>query len=92
MYKVIIVEDDKGIAEGICDCLADWGMEARRIKDFRRVMEEIREYEPHLVIMDIIDIEMRSYASADAMDDRIKFFVLFYFRNRSSFRIQNLAS
>ena len=53
MYKVIIVEDDKGIAEGICDCLADWGMEARRIKDFRRVMEEIREYEPHLVIMDI---------------------------------------
>ncbi len=23
MYKVIIVEDDKGIAEGICDCLAD---------------------------------------------------------------------
>ena len=53
MYKVIIVEDDKGIAEGICSCLSDWGMEARRIKDFRRVMEEIREYEPHLVIMDI---------------------------------------
>lgn len=53
MYKVIIVEDDNGIAEGICSCLADWGMEARRIKDFRRVMEEIGEYEPHLVIMDI---------------------------------------
>ena len=28
MYKVIIVEDDKGMAEGICNCLADWGMEA----------------------------------------------------------------
>ena len=53
MYKVIIVEDDKGIAGGISSCLSDWGMEARIIKDFRRVMEEIREYDPHLVIMDI---------------------------------------
>ena len=41
MYRVIIVEDDKRIAEGICNCLADWGMEARQITDFRRVMEEI---------------------------------------------------
>lgn len=53
MYRVIIVEDDNGIAEGICNCLAGWGMEARKITDFRRVMEEIMEYEPHLVILDI---------------------------------------
>ena len=53
MYKVIIVEDDRGIAEGISSCLADWGMETRQITDFRRVMEEIEEYEPHLVILDI---------------------------------------
>ncbi len=53
MYKVIVAEDDKGIAEGICNCLSDWGMKARRIMDFRRVMEEIMEYEPHLVILDI---------------------------------------
>ena len=53
MYKIIIVEDDKGIADGIAGCLADWGMEARQITDFRRVMEEIEEYQPHLIIMDI---------------------------------------
>ena len=53
MYTVIIVEDDKGIAEGIGNCLAGWGMEARQITDFRHVMEEIEEYKPHLVIMDI---------------------------------------
>ena len=53
MYKIIIVEDDRGIAEGISSCLADWGMETRQITDFRRVMEEIEEYEPHLVILDI---------------------------------------
>lgn len=53
MYRIFIVEDDKGIAEGIGSCLADWGMESRQVSDFRRVMEEIGEYEPHLVIMDI---------------------------------------
>ena len=53
MYRIIVVEDDKGIADGICECLGRWGMEACQIRDFRRVMEEIRGYEPHLVIMDI---------------------------------------
>lgn len=53
MYKIIIVEDDRGIADGISGCLADWGMEARSIRDFRHVMEEIKAYDPHLVIMDI---------------------------------------
>ena len=53
MYKIIIVEDDKGIADGIEGCLKGWGMEARQIIDFRRVMEEVEEYQPHLVIMDI---------------------------------------
>ena len=53
MYKIYIVEDDKGIAEGIEGCLKNWGMEGRTVSDFRNVMEEISEYEPHLVILDI---------------------------------------
>ncbi|MBP5262599.1 MAG: response regulator transcription factor [Clostridiales bacterium] len=53
MYKIYIVEDDKGIAEGISSCLTNWGMEGRTVADFRHVMEEIGEYEPHLIIMDI---------------------------------------
>ncbi len=53
MYKIIIIEDDKGIADGISECLAGWGMEPRQIMDFRHVMEEIEAYQPHLVIMDI---------------------------------------
>ncbi len=61
MYKVIIVEDDKGIAEGIAGCLTGWGMEARQIIDFRRVMEEIGEYKPHLIIMDITLPHMGGY-------------------------------
>ena len=53
MYKIFIVEDDKGIADGIVTCLGNWGMEGRVVSDFMKVMEEVDEYEPHLIIMDI---------------------------------------
>lgn len=53
MYRVYIVEDDKGIAEGISNCLSAWEMEVRIVSDFRNVMAEIEEFDPHLVIMDI---------------------------------------
>ena len=53
MYKIYIVEDDKGIADGITSCLANWGMEGRTVSDFMNVMEEVKEYEPHLIILDI---------------------------------------
>ena len=53
MYKIFIVEDDKGIADGIVNCLGNWGMEGRAVSDFMTVIEEANEYEPHLIIMDI---------------------------------------
>lgn len=53
MYKIYIVEDDKGIADGITSCLGNWGMEGRVVSDFMKVLEEVQEYEPHLIIMDI---------------------------------------
>ena len=53
MYRVYIVEDDKGIAEGIKGCLSAWEMEVSIVSDFRNVMGEISGFEPHLIIMDI---------------------------------------
>ena len=53
MYKIFIVEDDKGISDGIVNCLGNWGMEGRSVSDFMKVIEEVNEYEPHLIIMDI---------------------------------------
>ncbi len=52
-YRIYIVEDDNGIADGIVKCLESWGMEGRVVSDFRNVCQEIAEYEPHLVILDI---------------------------------------
>ena len=53
MYKIYVVEDDKGIADGIFQCLSAWEMEVSVVSDFRNVLGEIRELDPHLIIMDI---------------------------------------
>ena len=53
MYKIYVVEDDKGIADGISQCLSAWEMEVSVVSDFRNVLGEIKELDPHLIIMDI---------------------------------------
>ncbi len=53
MYKILIVEDDLGIAEGIEKQLEMWNLKAKCIQDFRLVLEEYTEYNPHLILMDI---------------------------------------
>lgn len=52
-YRILIVEDDKGIAQALEGCLSAWGMEARAVQDFRHVMDDFTAFEPHLVLMDI---------------------------------------
>lgn len=53
MYRLLIVEDDKGIAEAIKIQVERWGLEARAVRDFRQVMAEFAAYAPHLVLLDI---------------------------------------
>ena len=53
MYKILIVEDDNGIAEGVASQLKSWGHDTRCVKDFANVMKEFTEYEPHMVLLDI---------------------------------------
>lgn len=53
MYRIYIVEDDQGIAEGIKQQAASWGLEVRCTDNFRDVMGEFAEFSPHLVLLDI---------------------------------------
>lgn len=53
MYKLYIVEDDAGIADGIKSLAENWGFEARICSDFRKVTEEFVSFSPHIVLMDI---------------------------------------
>lgn len=52
-YKILIIEDDKGIAEAIASSLEGWDMEPGLVRDFHDVMGEFAAFQPHLVLIDI---------------------------------------
>ena len=51
--KILIVEDDRGIADAIQKQAEKWGLQAKCVQDFRNVMAEYAEYDPQLVLLDI---------------------------------------
>lgn len=53
MYRILLVEDDRGIAEAIKEQAAMWDMEVKCGENFRNVMEDFAEFDPHLVLLDI---------------------------------------
>lgn len=54
MYKILIVEDDMMIAKTLSSHLEKWDYEVRYVKDFKNVMNDFLEFDPQLVLMDII--------------------------------------
>lgn len=54
MYRLFIVEDDEGIAEGIRTLAEKWEYEVAICEDFRRVTEEFAAFDPHIVLLDIM--------------------------------------
>lgn len=53
MYKILIVEDDLGIANAIKLQAETWNFDVKIIKDFNNVLAEFSEFKPHIVLMDI---------------------------------------
>ncbi len=53
MYKIYIIEDDRGIAEAVIESLKAWDMKAACTRNFRNIMSEFAEYSPQLVLIDI---------------------------------------
>ncbi len=47
------MEDDSGIARAICRQAQMWEFETNCVTDFRQVLSEFSEYQPHLVLLDI---------------------------------------
>ena len=54
MYRIFIVEDDPTMAGAMKEKIESWGNEARIVSDFQNVMTAFTEYDPHLVLMDIM--------------------------------------
>lgn len=53
MYKIFIVEDDEIILKLLKKHLSEWGYKVEAVKDFKNIKDEISEFSPHLVLMDI---------------------------------------
>lgn len=53
MYRLLIVEDDKGIAEAIKRQAEQWDLQVHCIENFRNVMTEFADFDPHIILLDI---------------------------------------
>lgn len=53
MYRIMIIEDDKGIAQAISKQTSMWNIESVCVNDFRNIMGELAECKPNLVLLDI---------------------------------------
>ena len=53
MYRILIVEDDMGIAQAMAEQARMWELEVKCVENFRNVMKDFSEYRPHLVLLDI---------------------------------------
>lgn len=54
MYKILVVEDDRIIAQALASHLRRWDYETKCVEDFKNIMDEFRQFEPHLVLLDIM--------------------------------------
>lgn len=53
MYKIFIIEDDPVICRAVLEHLSLWGYSARAAGDLSKVLDELLDFDPHLVLLDI---------------------------------------
>lgn len=54
MYRIFIIEDDISLANAIKKQIESWGNQALCAKDFQNVIPVFAEYDPHMVLVDIM--------------------------------------
>ncbi len=54
MYRLMLVEDDSGIAQGIKDMAETWDFDVFVVENFRNILKDYTEYQPHIILLDII--------------------------------------
>lgn len=53
MYRLMIIEDDKGITEAIKKQAEMWGLQVHCAENFRNIMAEFARFDPHIILLDI---------------------------------------
>ena len=53
MYRLMICEDDPGIAGAIKQQAELWDLSVHTVENFRNVMQDFAQFQPHIVLLDI---------------------------------------
>ena len=53
MYRIYMIEDDQGILEAVKAKGEKWELQVYGVGNFRKILTEFSEIQPHLVLMDI---------------------------------------
>lgn len=54
MYRILLVEDDFALAEAMKKQIEMWGNEVRLVENFQNIIPLFTEYDPQLVLLDIM--------------------------------------
>ncbi len=54
MYRIFVIEDDRSLADAIRQQIESWGNQVFCVRDFQNVIPAFVEYDPHLVLVDIM--------------------------------------
>ncbi len=54
MYRILIIEDDYAMSQVLKKQIESWGHEVYLIEDFQNVIPAFLEYDPHMVLIDIM--------------------------------------
>lgn len=54
MYRIFIIEDDFSLAQAMKQQIESWGNAVKVSSDFQNVISEFEEYNPHMVLVDIM--------------------------------------
>ena len=52
-YKVYIIEDDKSIGNLLKEYINKYGYISNVVEDFANIVEEVKNFEPHIILLDI---------------------------------------
>ncbi|AXU53276.1 TPA: response regulator transcription factor [Clostridioides difficile] len=53
MFRIMVVEDDVSLKNIIAKCLTKWGHDVHQIENLENIIEEFKNYNPELVLLDI---------------------------------------
>ena len=90
-YRVLIVEDDRVIADVIAGQLSKWGLSTEIIEDFQRVTAQFARFDPQLVYGHDFD-SVRMRIISDKIDKEIDIYYSnydWYNKYYSTFQLMN---